>query len=340
MAAVRRRRRRVRPRFFVFLGLLTVIILASVWAARPRTPRHLPVDTKPTSAKPTLGSKAAAEAGGTWTAAPFALPQPLKGLAAAFSGGTAYLAGGLNQTSSPAVYVLTGTGLRLLANLPAGVHDAGAAVLNGTLYVLGGGQAVPEAAAWQIALNPPGPVQSAPALFAPLSDATAISYGSAIYLVGGYEAGAPSNRVWQYRPGAGDTVFAVLPTGVRYAAVAAAGDTLYVAGGLAAGGPTRTASAINLRTGTVTRLPPLPYAVEHAEGLVMQGRFWVAGGSNVGGFTQRVNVYNPSTKTWQPGPPLPAAAGDGALVPFHSGALWIGGENGQHALSVIWRYTP
>lgn len=334
-----RRRRKVRPRFVLIAGIVIVILFvyhmtSARSTAASLSPSHA---TSPSTAKKSSHPTTVA---GHWSTAPFTLPQPLEGIAAAPNGHTIYIAGGLNQTSTSTVYAITSSGVRLVANLPTTFHDAGAAVLNGTLYVMGGGQVSSQAQAWRMSLNPPGTIRTAPSLFSPLSDFTAVSFQGAIYLVGGHGAGAPSNRVWKYVPNGQDTVFATLPHGVRYAAVASNGRQIFVAGGLTATGATSAAAEVDLKTGAVTRLPNLPYAVQYAAGAVINGRFMVAGGEGTGGFTRRVEIYRPHHHVWQAGPALPAAAGDGALAPLGPGALWIGGQNGQRPLNSIWQYHP
>lgn len=77
------------------------------------------------------------------TRLPFTLPFALQDAAAvALGGGRAVLLGGLNaaDTSTTAVSVLDAQGVAASARLPEAQHDAQGVLLDGRVYVFGGGQ--------------------------------------------------------------------------------------------------------------------------------------------------------------------------------------------------------
>lgn len=321
------RSRRIRPRFWVFLAALTGL---GLWYSELRhSPGSAPNAVSHSKAPPSYRSS-------SWLVLPRSLPVALSGMAGTSVGNQGFFAGGMGVTSVDTVYRVTSAGYSLLTRLPTALHDAGAAVLGQTLYVIGGGQSVSLPTVYAISLQNPGQVTTMPPLPVPLSDLGAVSYDGAVFLVGGHGSGAPSRAVLRYRPGQGVSPFALLPVGVRYAAVALSGSRLWVAGGMTSTGPTPDVEVVNLATGRVLRLPPLPYPVEYAEAAVIQNRLWVVGGKTPAGWTRRVVIYDPSHKIWQSGPPLPAPAGDGALLNLSSGPVVVGGRNAHGALASIW----
>jgi len=71
-----------------------------------------------------------------------------------------------------------------------------------------------------------------------------------------------------------------LPTGTRYAGVAALGPTIYVAGGLTTAGATSAVYAVSLN-GTVRRVATLPVPEDHAALAALGGTLFLVGGRRV-----------------------------------------------------------
>src|SRR5947208_887161 len=71
-----------------------------------------------------------------------------------------------------------------------------------------------------------------------------------------------------------------LPTGTRYAGVAALGPTIYVAGGLTTAGATSAVYAVSL-DGSVRRMATLPAPEDHAALAALGGRLYLVGGRRV-----------------------------------------------------------
>ena len=72
-----------------------------------------------------------------------------------------------------------------------------------------------------------------------MSDTTAVALGGTIYVIGGYTTTTPLRSVLAFRPGQPVREAAALPHPVRYAAAAAVGGRILVAGGTP--GPPRAA---------------------------------------------------------------------------------------------------
>jgi outer membrane protein assembly factor BamB len=72
-----------------------------------------------------------------------------------------------------------------------------------------------------------------------------------------------------------------LPTGTRYAGVAAIGHTIYVAGGLTSSGPSSSVYAIDVDARTVKQVATLPVPEDHAALVALRGRLYLVGGTRV-----------------------------------------------------------
>src|SRR5207302_1583809 len=102
-----------------------------------------------------------------------------------------------------------------------------------------------------------------------LSDISSATVGNTVYLVGGYDGTVPRREIYATSDGRTFRVAATLPQGLRYAAVTAVGSTVVVAGGQAASGPVSTVSALDTKTGALTRLATLPAPVTEASAFVV-----------------------------------------------------------------------
>jgi hypothetical protein len=69
-----------------------------------------------------------------------------------------------------------------------------------------------------------------------------------------------------------------MPRPLRYAAVAAVGGAVLIAGGTSGTAARREVLRFDPRTGRVTRIARLPTALTHAAGAALDGRFYVLGG--------------------------------------------------------------
>jgi len=295
--------------------------------ARPRIP---PASTR--SASP--GGETVLEL----SAAPWRLPAPLsRAVALPDGGGGALLLGGLerSQASSDKVMHLDlarGTATPA-GRLAAPVHDAAGALLGGTAYVFGGGAG--HTVADVQAVVPGQRALLAGRLPAPRSDLAAVTVGGRAYLVGGFDGRAPSRAVLETADGRHFRTVAQLPQGVRYPALAAAGEVVYVFGGeLATGAESRAIQAIDLRTGAAKDVGQLPEGLAHAAAIRLGGRIYLAGGRSGGRVTDAVWRFNPAGGRVIPVGRLPGPVADAAAVVTGGSAWLLGGEDGGQLATV------
>ncbi len=333
-----RRRYRFRPRLMLSVAILVlVVIVAARLAGRHHTsvaPGSTPRTTAP--AAHTHGSQApAAVPAGSWHRAAWTLRAPARGQAATVGHGDLILAGGLDASSSS---IVQGYGPhRVSASLPIAVHDAGAAVAGGDLIVFGGGTVAPTSTVQAVPLSG-GSVLSPAPLSQPLADLTAVTLGGHVYLVAGYTGTVYSDKVLSWTAGQPLSVAAVLPVGLRYAAVTVDGPDIIVAGGRTPTGESAAVYAVNPATGHVATWPPLPTPLAYAGAAVLSGRLWVVGGQTSSGSSAASYVYDAATRTWHTGPSLPLATTDGTLSAF-AGKLWYaGGQTAQGITATVWEF--
>ncbi len=239
-------------------------------------------------------------------------------------GTSVVVAGGLDagQRSVSRIFSLdTATGATGdLGSLAAGVHDAVGAQVAGVDLVLGGGSPTTIADVERFAAPSPGR-SSAGAVTArlpqPRSDSSAVTIGSTAYLVGGYDGANPDTQVLATADGKQFSVVAALPRPVRYAAVAALGQRIYVFGGEAVGGATAGGAGSGQMLDAVQMVDPatksarvigrLPHPLAGAAAVVVGGRLYLAGGAEPA-----------SAATAAPGTPTGATAGTSAGQPSAS----------------------
>jgi outer membrane protein assembly factor BamB len=115
----------------------------------------------------------------------------------------------------------------------------------------------------------------------PLSDLGAATVGGMTYLVGGYTGTRYASAILRVRPNNRTTVAARLPTGTRYAGVAALDGKIYIAGGLTTGGESRAVDAFDPATSSVQRIGSLPSPAAHAALASLDGGLYLFAGRSV-----------------------------------------------------------
>jgi len=201
-------------------------------------------------------------------AAPFSLRAPLEREVAVSVDNVIYLAGGLGSagTSANGVFSLNpSTGaLTLIGTVPQAFHDAAGAVLDGRLYVFGGGtgESSDLVQSFDLQGRRGSVVGHIPR---PLSDVSAATVGGVVYLLGGWDGKAWNATVWRTTDGRRFAVAGHLPEGLRYAAVTVVGTDVVVAGGVdSRNAPVDAVTTFDPRTGRATTIGRLPIAVGHA----------------------------------------------------------------------------
>ncbi len=262
--------------------------------------------------------------------APWRLPAPVQAAAVTALAGRIVVAGGLDShDASSAGYAELdpGTG-RLLSrgSLPDPTHDAAAAVAGGRPVVFGGGQLAPAATTQRIDASGASIAGNLPDARA---DLAAVTLGGRAYLVGGYDGSTRNTGVLETADGSHFTTVAQLPSGVRYAAAAGLGSTLYVFGGERNGSPTAAIQAVNVQTGRARTAGSLPLPLERASAFVLGGRVFIAGGRSGTGPSADIWRFDPATGRVTPAGRLPFGVADAGAAVVGKTAYLIGGDAPQ-----------
>lgn len=213
------------------------------------------------------------------------------------------------------------------------VHDAGGALLHGSMLVLGGGASTQDAWVQRVTVDGPGAVQGR--LPSPRADLAAVAAGSRIVVVGGGAAGRADPRVLVTTDGSRFTVVARLPVAVRYAAVAVVGSRVLVIGGTSAIGDTEVIQSIDLARGTAAVVGRLPESISHATAVLVGGVVVVAGGRHSGRSLDSVLEVDPTSLSVRVAGRLPRAESDAAGVVIDGVVYLVGGETNRPLATIV-----
>jgi len=312
------RRRRIALALVVIGGVVLVIELLST-SPRPavRTPA-LAVAPGP----------AAVEAG----LMPWQLPAPISREIVLPAAGAAslLLAGGLRVggASDDGVYTLdTANGqLKSSGTLALATHDAAGADVGSDALVFGGGISTPSARVQRLSM-----AGSSPSSLADLpearADATAVTIGHLVYVVGGYDGPTMDREVLVTENGAEFARVSALAVAVRYPAVAALDGRIYVFGGEAANGrAVDTVQMIDPANGTSKVIGRLPRPLSGAAAATLDGTIYVAGGTTGSAPTNTVYAYDVAHSTLLQAGRLPVAVANAGSTVIANRLFIVGGE--------------
>jgi hypothetical protein len=336
---------RRRRRLALGLGLLLIGAAAAAAAvfltrddARPQAaPASAATQPKKAAPAPAAPLHVAARDGGRLSA-------PLQDAAAAAVGRRVLLVGGLDaaDTSTADIRLWNGSRARTIGRVEHVFHDAGAVVLGGAVYVFGGGDGGRQLDAI-VRVDPASGVTSTVGrLPAPSSDQSSAVAGGTAYVVGGYTGSRWLSTVAAWRPGTQARVVAHLPTPVRYAAVAAVGDKVVIAGGsLPDGSADRAVYVFDAATRRVRRIGRLPAPTTHAAAAALGGRVLVIGGRGAaaGTASSRVVAVDPASDRIRSVGRLPRPVSDAAAVGLEHTVVVAGGR-GTATLADVVRLVP
>ncbi len=215
--------------------------------------------------------------------------------------------------------------------LSAALHDAAVAVIGQHAVVFGGGSPATVATVQSFTLgglrgrSGAATAATAGSMPAPRSDAVAVTIGPVTYVVGGYDGARPDAAVLATTNGRTFTKVATLPVPVRYPAVAALGEKVFVFGGQAitgphAGGPVEVIQAVDPARHTAAVIGHLPEPLAGAAAATVGRELFVAGGDSTAAQPQ-----TPGVGTTQLGP------GEKSAGPSSSPATTV---------STIWAFDP
>ncbi len=339
--------RRLRSAARPLLGVAAMVALSACGSSPSASPASIPTSLPASAPTDAPVPQATGDPSGSPITLASPTPGPLRlaigvlpwrldvGLsrAVAFAdGGTIVLAGGLtaNGTTGQVRQIDVATGrLGGTGRLPRSVHDGSGAVMGGHLLLFGGGSTV---AGRTVQLVSPGTtgtiVGSLPAARADLST---VVVGDRVYVVGGGSSGAPDARIWATADGTSARLVGRLQIGVRYAAVAASGSSIFVFGGATSSGDRDEIQRFDTTTGQTTVVGRLPVRVSHAAAMVLAGRILVmGGGSNVA-----IWSFDPALAAVKRVGRLPYRESDAAAVVVGGRGYLIGGEDPAFLDTVI-----
>jgi hypothetical protein len=239
--------------------------------------------------------------------------------------------GGLvdGTTSVDTIFAGKPNKLRLVGQLPQPTHDAAATIVDGSVYLFGGGSTVSTANIVRISFA--GQATNVGALQEPLSDLGAVTIigreRARAYLVGGYTGYDSYGSILRIQPH-GEWTVAQLPQGTRYPGVTTIGRTIYVAGGLAPGvGELRAVYAVPFG-GRPRRIAKLPAREAHAGLAALNGTLYYIGG-------RKILEIDPATGKVTLAMKLPARLSDPSVVTVGDRIVIAGGGTRR-----IWAFTP
>jgi hypothetical protein len=294
------------------------------------TPSATTAASRPTAAAPSVHA----------ALLPWGLPRPISREVVLASNGVLVLAGGLaaDKTSTSGVFRLDPASGRLTADgsLAAPLHDSSGAVVGAAAYVFGGGAATTIASVQRI--EPHGTASVVGRLPQPRSDLVAVTVGGQAVILGGYDGSTTTPDVLATSDGKRFRTVARLPFGVRYPAVAAVGNDVYLFGGEHGGTPIDAVQKIDVAAGTASVVGHLPAALSHAAAGAVNGRIVIAGGRSGGQTTDRVLVFDPATGRTTQVARLPRAVADAGCAVLGN-SLWLVGGETPATVATVQRVT-
>jgi DNA-binding beta-propeller fold protein YncE len=272
------------------------------------------------------------------------LPAPLQDAAAAPWASGAALLGGLTaaDTSSDQIVVASRTGGRVVGHVPAAFHDSAAARIGQSVYAFGGGNGVSQVDTI-VRVDPrTGAAAAVGRLPAGSSDQAGAAIGGTAYVVGGYTGTRWLDTIVAWRPGGTARVVAHLPHAVRYAAVAAAGSRLVIAGGSLENGTASTAVYEFVPHRHVRLLAQLPVPTTHAAAAAIGDTVYVVGGrgASPGTPTSRIVAIDAVTGVVRNGGSLAAPLSDASAVTTPAGILVAGGRDATGTVATLTVLAP
>lgn len=320
-------------------ALVVVLALAGCGSVPPSRPSGAPIPTAPTAVSPSTAHLPSASASAAPAPAParhltaqrlpWTLPGPLSRQVVIADGSSAVVAGGLKpgDVSSDQVFrVSPERGLvRSMPPLAEPLHDSAGVKAAGQLVVVGGGGAA-ELSTVEIA-GRDGRWRPAARLPRPRSDLVVVALPDGFLTIGGYDGVRAERQVLRSRDGQSFSVAARLPQGVRYAAAARVGSSVWVFGGEDQQHQLRAVQRIDTATGSVTVEAQLPQALGHSAAALIGSKILLMGGrTGPHQVTDKMWWFDPASKRFTRAGVLPYPVADAGLFTSGDTAYLIGGE--------------
>ena len=254
-----------------------------------------------------------------------------------------YVLGGLDVRRAPTSTIVrvdpTTNSATVVGSLTQPVQNASAVALGERILLYGGG----ERAALRDIQEYTGTdkAQVAGQLAVGRFGHVAIVAGGRIVIVGGSDGNTDQTEVLASADGVTFNAIANLPVGLRFPAVAALNNKVYVFGGEVNNNPVNTVYAIDLATGAVTEPAKLERPLSHAAAFVVNGGIFFAGGKTDKGLTDYIWRFDPAATppTFLFAGTLPRPVSDAAVVTVGGKVYLSGGEVPAFVQDVV-QLTP
>jgi len=305
--------------------MVTAILLL---ALRPDPSRHGQVSVGRGHTSTTRGASSVPVVRAVAAKAGWQLSSALSRAVAFADGNGIIVAGGLdrgqNTVSTVVRFDVAGGAATSFGSLTVPAHDAAGGVVAGQRFVFGGGaQHVSDVVQ---ALQSGGPSRVVGHLPQPRADLAAVTIGANVYLIGGYDGTNATRAVLATSDGVLFHEVAQLPVGVRYPAVAALGDKVFVFGGELDGAESSVVQEIDVRRGSARVIGQLPSPRTEASAVRLGGSIYVVGGLAGGSASTDVLRFDPNTTRFSFDGQLPGPIADSAAVTIGTSAYLVGGE--------------
>jgi hypothetical protein len=319
---------------------IAALIVAGCGGSHVR-PRSTPTTTRTASAQrpaPTTRHVLAVHA----VLARWRLPVARYRTMAVANGRYIFLLGGIDAGGSTvdSVYRLdpAGGATKLVGTLAAPTHGGAALLLGQRAFVFGG--AGPPVYDLVQEFDPAnGGTRVVGHLPAQRADLAAAAVAKEVVVAAGFDGTGPLDTVFATTDERHFRLVTRLPQAVRYPAVAAVGNSVYLFGGLEFGGEytgtfSRAIQRVDLASGRATIVGRLPTPYAHAMATVRDGQVFVLGGSTPAGASNAILRFDPATGGVSRVGALPEHVADGGIATIGDTTYVVGGISGGPLMTV------
>jgi N-acetylneuraminic acid mutarotase len=237
-------------------------------------------------------------------------------------GESMYLLGGLDaagSSSSDVFRILPVAGqVTLAGHLATPTHGAAAVAFHNQVLIFGGADVSPDDLVQAF-----GPTTGTTTVIgrmpSPRADLVAAVVGDRVIVLAGFSGTAFISDIWATPDGRSFSVIGQVAQAERYPAIAVVGSTIYLFGGLVAGGEydgtySTAIQSFDVATGRSELVGHLPVPLAHARAAVLDGQVLVFGGWTPAGATSAVLRFDPATATITTAGALPQPVADEAIA--------------------------
>ncbi len=342
--------------------MLVLVVLAALAPSCTSAGRHSQPSTSPTNGPTSAAtSPSTSRASSTTTGPPrnrpmtvvarltaAVVPSPRYRTMGAAIDDSMYLLGGLDAsgTSSSDIYRIDPvTGQTIVAgHLAVATHGGAAVSLGDRVLVLGGADVSPDNLVQSFDPST-GTTMIIGYMPASRADLVAAVVSGRVIVLGGFTGSQYLKDIWSSPDGRSFSVVGRLAQVERYPAIAVLGTTIYLFGGLLAGGEydgaySTTIQSFDVATGRSAVIGQLATPLAHARAATVAGQVLVFGGWTPGGASSAILRFDPTKRSVTTVATLPEAVADEAIATVGDIAYFASGLGaGQRPLDAIGTLT-